>query len=203
VPIPSDLATLPPLERPKRADARRNFDALLAAAREALRETNGEASLEEIARRAGVGIGTLYRHFPTRRDLLEAVFRDQVEALVDEAYGLLDAPDPGDALGVWLRFVVAQSTTSKGVGMAVMRVLAEDAPTLKHSCHHVIRAAGGALLARAQEVGAVRTDLDVDDLLHLVHGVCVATEHAADQHAKAEQLLEVVLAGVRAPAPRA
>src|SRR6478609_131835 len=93
------------IQRPKRADARRNYDALVAAAREAFTERDQSASLEDIARRAGVGIGTLYRHFPTRADLIEAVYVEEVEALCRSADDLVDAP-PWDALVGWLhRFI--------------------------------------------------------------------------------------------------
>jgi AcrR family transcriptional regulator len=91
--------------RPKRADARRNYDKLIAAAREAFTERDSSASLEDIARRAGVGIGTLYRHFPTRTDLIEAVYVEEVETLCRSADDLRDAP-PWDALVGWLhRFI--------------------------------------------------------------------------------------------------
>ena len=95
------------LQRPKRADARRNYERLLAAASAVFTERAADdASLEEIARRAGVGIGTLYRHFPTRQALLEAVYRDQVTALCARAGELASTEPPGRALTLWLRAVV-------------------------------------------------------------------------------------------------
>src|SRR5215217_7437346 len=94
----------PLLERPKRADARRNYDKLIAAARDAFAELGTSASLEEIARRAGVGIGTLYRHFPSRQDLLEAVYVEEVEEVCQSAEELGELP-PWEALAAWLHRV--------------------------------------------------------------------------------------------------
>ena len=96
---PTDVATFAP--RPKRADALRNYEKLLAAAREEFAAEGTGATLEDVARRAGVGIGTLYRHFPTRQDLLEAVYLDEVQAICDSAEKYLDQP-PLEALTGWL-----------------------------------------------------------------------------------------------------
>src|SRR5580692_276569 len=100
----STTRTAPSADRPMRADARRNSELLLARAADAIAERGADdVSLEEIARRAGVGIGTLYRHFPTRHSLLEAVFRDQVEAMARQAEDLRSSPAPASALEEWLR----------------------------------------------------------------------------------------------------
>src|SRR5207248_1406973 len=103
-----------PVQRPKRADAARNYDALLAAARDAFTERGAQASLEDIARRAGVGIGTLYRHFATRQALLEAVYYEEVEAICRAAEGLGDR-EPWDALTAWLRSFAGYATTKKAL----------------------------------------------------------------------------------------
>src|SRR5258705_12908209 len=96
-------ATPLPTRRPTRADARRNFDRLVTAAREAFAEHGTATSLEEIARRAGVGIGTLYRHFPSRSALLEAVYVDEIQSVCDRAYGFADRLGPFEALAAWLK----------------------------------------------------------------------------------------------------
>src|SRR5689334_7457581 len=102
------------LTRPKRADARRNYDALVAAAREAFTERDQNASLEEIARRAGVGIGTLYRHFPTRPDLIQAVYVEEVEALAQAAEDVAGL-EPWDALIKWLHGFVGYIATKQAL----------------------------------------------------------------------------------------
>src|SRR5215211_9158990 len=105
--MPTAQSEIAPLvERPKRADARRNYDKLIAAARDAFAEHGTSASLEEIARRAEVGIGTLYRHFPSRQELLEAVYVEEVEGVCRRADELTDLP-PWEALAEWLHRVVA------------------------------------------------------------------------------------------------
>ncbi len=102
-------------QRPMRADARRNYERLVATATAAFAERGAEASLDDIARRAGVGSGTLYRHFPTRQALLEAVYRDQVEELCSQARELLASPSPGDAFATWLRAMASYMTTKRGL----------------------------------------------------------------------------------------
>jgi AcrR family transcriptional regulator len=157
------------VRRPQRADARRNFDALLAAAREVFAEAGASASLEEVARRAGVGIGTLYRNFPTRQDLFEAVYIDEVDALAQVAEELGDL-DPWEALVVWLRRFVGYATTKR----AIYEALNQDAAMFA-SCRQVIYAAGTPLLQGAQEAGKARADVDFQDVLHLINGVSGAT----------------------------
>jgi AcrR family transcriptional regulator len=190
-------------ERPMRADARRNRQRLLAAARTAFTEHGAEASLDDIARRAGVGSGTLYRHFPTRQALVEAVYRDQVEALCTRGYELLDTLPPDDALAAWLRALADYVTTKRGLATAMKAIMDDQGSQVFASCKQALYAAARALLTRAQETGTVRADADVDDLLRLVHAIAVATEQAPDG---GERLLSLVMDGLRhqeaaAPAP--
>src|SRR3954471_15202336 len=112
---PADL-----LRRPKRADARRNYDKLVAAATEAFTEHGTDASLEDIARRAGVGIGTLYRHFPNRTALMGAVFQGEMNALLTRSRELAKAPQPCTALVDWLRAIVQHASTYRGLAQALM-----------------------------------------------------------------------------------
>ena len=135
---------------PMRADARRNRDLLLSAALAAFTEHGADdVSLEEIARRAGVGIGTLYRHFPTRQDLLEAVYRDQVEALCARAADLLGEPSPADALATWLRAMIAFSTTKRSLVTSMLATM-DKTSEIFSACSTVIRQAVESLLVRAR-----------------------------------------------------
>ena len=140
--------------RPKRADARRNYDKLIAAAREAFTERDSSASLEDIARRAGVGIGTLYRHFPTRTDLIEAVYVEEVEALCRSADDLSDAP-PWDALVGWLHRFIGYVATKHALAEELFAVADRDSEVFK-TCRGAFYGAGEPLLRRGQEAGAVR-----------------------------------------------
>jgi AcrR family transcriptional regulator len=179
-----------------RADARRNYERLVATAREAFTEHGLDATLDDIARRAAVGPGTLYRHFPTRESLLAAVYRDDVDALAARAGELARTRPPEEALAVWLRLQLDYIKHKRGLGAAVKAMLGADSATLAW-CRDTLRAAMGTLLANAQEVGVVRTDVDAADVLRLVHGVGTAAESAPEQ---ADRLLSIVLDGLR---PRA
>ncbi len=176
-----------------RADARRNYARLLAAAREAYTEHGTDARLDDVARRAGVGPGTLYRHFPTRETLLAAVYRDDVEALAVEANRLAETFPPAQALERWLRLQLDYVKVKRGLGAAVKAMLGTDSETLAY-CRDTMRGAAGGLLARAQAVGQVRADVDAGDVMRLVHGVAMATETAPED---ADRLLSIVLAGLR------
>ncbi|MFC9704114.1 helix-turn-helix domain-containing protein [Streptomyces sp. NPDC056943] len=194
--MPKDAATPP--HRPMRADARRNLDKIVAAAGAVIAERGAEASLEEVARRAGVGSATLHRHFPSRQALLEAVFKDRVEALCAKAYDLLadpdPDPDPGQDLATWLHAVAAHAVANRGLGASLMR---DADPALGETCHDMITTAGDALLARARAAGAVRPEVTVTRLLKLVGAIALATEQEADGPAEAGLLLGIALDGVR------
>ena len=183
--------------RPMRADAQRNYTKLLDAASAAFLEHGADdVSLEEIARRAGVGIGTLYRHFPTRQALLEAVYRDQVELLEARAHELIEAESPGDALADWLRALMKFSSTKHTLISALLATHGKDSELLS-SCGLVIRGAADALLARAQEAGVVRPDADSGDLIRLVHAVNIATQRGPADPGQADRMLALILDGLR------
>src|SRR5215468_1982997 len=178
---------LPP---PMRADARRNRELLLAAALAAFTERGADdTSLEEIARRAGVGIGTLYRHFPGRTALLEAVYTDQVAALCQRA-----DESPGAALAAWMRELAEFSATKQNLTSALAADYDKNAPVFS-ACRDDLLAAATALLTRAQQAGAVRPDVQPLDLLRLSHGVAAATARADDAE-QAERLLSLMLNGM-------
>lgn len=179
-----------------RADARRNYDRLLAAALAAFSEQGADtASLEEIARRAGVGIGTLYRHFPTRQALLEAVYRDQVEALGLRAAKLMLAESPGAALAEWLRALVTFGGTKRSLTTALLETLDKESELLS-SAGAVLRESTTALLDRAQQAGVARADVKGTDVLRLAHGVSMAAEWAPGDPGQAERMLTLVIDGL-------
>jgi AcrR family transcriptional regulator len=178
--------------RPKRADARRNYEKLLTAAREAFAEAGMGASLEDIARRAGVGIGTLYRHFPTRQDLFESVYVDEVEALCRTADELADLP-PWDALAGWLRRFVTYTATKRAIAEALNHKSAVFGSGWK-----LVNAAGEPLLRRAQDSGEARPDSSFDDVLRLVGGV---TMYPFADPAQLERVLTMALDGIRVRPP--
>jgi len=166
----------PDEQRPLRADAQRNYQRLVSAASAAFADHGADdASLEEIARRAGVGIGTLYRHFPNRQALLEAVYRDQVEVLAGRAERLSGADDPAAALQEWLRALVSFSRTKRSLTSALLTTLDKDSELIS-ACSRQIREAATSLLTRAQDAGAVRADASATDLLRLVHAISIAVE---------------------------
>jgi AcrR family transcriptional regulator len=192
---PTDPTTVS--RRPKRADALRNYDKLISAAREAFAQDGTSASLEDIARRAGVGIGTLYRHFPTRPDLLEAVYVDEVEAICRSADDLADLP-PWDALAFWLHRFVGFAATKRALTEELVASMDPDADVFR-SCGASIYAAGQALLERAQQAGVVRADTDFMDVGKLVGGIAVIRTAEPEQ---IERILDMALDGLR-PRPAA
>ncbi|MGW1721495.1 TetR/AcrR family transcriptional regulator [Streptomyces sp. NPDC002306] len=175
-------------QRPHRKDAARNYDALLAAAREAFAEHGAEASLEDIARRAGVGIATLYRNFPTRRALFESVYADEVNELCRVAREVA-GQEPWQALTAWLSRFAGYLVTKRAVREAL-----EDESGIFLACRDSMYAAGGPLFERAQRAGAARPDMDFGDLLRLIAGV-TATTFVDD--AQRDRVLAIALDGVR------
>lgn len=170
-----------------RADALRNRAAIVAVAGAVVAEQGATASLEEIARRAGVGSATLHRHFPDRYALLEAVFTDRVTVLCRYATDLLAAA-PGTGLVTWLRAVVAHATANRGLGAVL--VAHGD---LGSRCHAEITSAGQALLTRAQQAGAARPGAAIDDLLALANAISLAGQ---DDPARADRLVDLLVTGL-------
>ncbi|MFE7277133.1 TetR/AcrR family transcriptional regulator [Streptomyces sp. NPDC057623] len=187
----------PASPRAMRADARRNYERLLTEARSAFAERGTDASLEDVARRAGVGIGTLYRHFPNRDALLSAIFEDAVGDLLTRSHELLDAPEPCAALVTWLREMVTHAGEYRGLARSLMSVSYDRTSALAR-CSDPIREAGGALLARAQEAGRVRQDVAIADLLQLTHAIALAAEETPGDPGLADRLLMLTLRGLRA-----
>ncbi|MBO0873803.1 MAG: TetR/AcrR family transcriptional regulator [Pseudonocardia sp.] len=178
---------------PRRSDARRNYQRLLAAAGDLFSERGPDAPLDEIAKRAGVGNATLYRHFPTRRDLLVAVCVGDVEALCRHGNELRATLPPADALAEWLWAFIEHITAKQGLATALLTGRDEDSAVIA-ACQRAINATGATLLEAAQVAGTVRADLDLGDLLRLVNAIAIAVE--PDGGHGAEHLLSLVLDGI-------
>jgi AcrR family transcriptional regulator len=181
--------------RPMRADARRNYDLLVVAARAVFAEQGGGASMEAIAKQAGVGVGTLYRHFPKRIDIVEAVYRDDVDALVATADRGLTDFEPWAALEAWLRAYVDYGR-SKRTFLNELHEAFEKNPDLKPASRDRIWDACERVLRRAQDAGAARSDIDGADLMQLVSPMCMNSTLTAEQ---GDRLLAMVLDGLRPP----
>jgi len=181
--------------RPMRADARRNYDLLVVAARAVFAEQGGGASMEAIAKQAGVGVGTLYRHFPKRIDIVEAVYRDDVDALVATADRGLTDLEPWAALEAWLRAYVDYGR-SKRTFLNELHEAFEKNPDLKPASRDRIWDACERVLRRAQDAGAARSDIDGADLMQLVSPMCMNSTLTAEQ---GDRLLAMVLDGLRPP----
>ena len=181
------------VHRPHRADAARNFDALLAAARVAFAEHGSRAPLEDIARGAGVGVGTLYRNFPSRQHLLSAVYLGEVEQLCSVADEVAELP-AWDALVTWLRRVVGHQVTKRTMWEGLDSDL-----EMFYAGRDALLAAAEPLLARAQAEGEVRPDTDLGDVLRLVLGITLG--QCVDE-VQFERVFALALDGIRAAGKR-
>ncbi|MFG1966584.1 TetR/AcrR family transcriptional regulator [Nonomuraea sp. NPDC049028] len=181
--------------RAMRADAQRNRARLLAAASAAFARAGVEASLDDIARDADVGSGTLYRHFPTREALVEAVLDNRYQALATAATELQAERSPHEALAAWLKLFVDHLMTYRGLAATVTTALHNETPPSDSACH-AMRAAAYELVATAQRDGAVRDDIDASTILRLAAGVAWAHEQAPADRAGIGQMLAVLMDGL-------
>lgn len=182
--------------RPRRADARRNYEQLVEQAKIAFAEFGVDASLDEIARRAGVASGTLYRHFPTRLDLIEAVLAEQIAQLVDLGRRLLTAEDEFDALSTWLRAALRHGLTYRGLSAAVMDSALDHENGPVSTWHAQMFEAGAALLARARQTGVIVSDANDADVLKMIGAIAWAAQGTPDSSAQADRLLALLLNGL-------
>jgi AcrR family transcriptional regulator len=180
------------LQRPKRADARRNYEKVLAAAREAFAEGGESTSLEGIARRAGVGIGTLYRHFPNRQALLEALYVGEVEEVCRSAEQFANA-EPWAALEGWFERLIAYIGTKQALAHELLNYLDKDA-ALFQVCRTSLWEAGEPLLKRAQEAGVVRPDVSIAEVIQMVVGIAKIPTSDPQQ---TEHMVRIALDGLR------
>jgi AcrR family transcriptional regulator len=178
----------------RRADAERNRGKILAAARTAFADPDAEVSMAEISRRAGVGMATLYRNFPGRQELLEALYTDEVDA-VCQAAETIGGETPGAALVAWLHRFFAFSTSKRHIAAELLKQTDRSNPLFKNNRSRVI-AAGRPLLAAAQHAGEVRDDLSLEQTLDMI--VAIATIHGDTGYTG--PILQTVLDGLRPPA---
>jgi AcrR family transcriptional regulator len=177
-----------------RADARKNYDQLLAVARDVVTGEGADASLRDIARKAGVGVGTLYRHFPTREVLLEALLRAGFDELAQRAKQLALQDDAGSALVTWLREAVGMTHKYSGAIALMVAAISDEDSALHVSCT-ALRAAGTQLLVRAQTKGMARHDMDGNDLFALIS----ALAWLADQPPlvpRADHLFDIIASAI-------
>ncbi|MGK4595801.1 TetR/AcrR family transcriptional regulator [Amycolatopsis sp. w19] len=182
--------------RPMRADARRNYERIVAVAKEAFTADGVDVPADDIAKRAGVGAGTLYRHFPTRDKLIEAVYRDEIDGLAQQAYDLLDELPPGKALETWLATHVIYVVEKHGLAMT-LKASVDAGSEVFGWCQSRLRAASDTIVKAAQEEGVLRPDVTGTDILRLGHGVGSAASKASEEDTK--RLLAIVLDGLRVP----
>ena len=180
-----------------RADAQRNREKLLVAAVDAFTREGPDVTLESVAKAAGVGIGTLYRHFPTRESLVEAAYRNELSRLCDAAPELAGTLPPDRALRAWMDRFLDYMTTKHGMADALRAVIASGGNPYAHSRDRMITALGG-LLTAGVSAGVIRPDVAVDDVLVALSGVTLAAGKP-DQRAQAGRLLDLLLDGLRAP----
>src|SRR5699024_6092985 len=177
-----------------RSDARKNYDHLLTVARDAIIEHGVDASLRDIARRAEVGLGTLYRHFPTREALLEALLRTSLDKLTHEAGELETSDAPDEALVSWLRDAVSFTHSYSGVVDLMAAALADSDSALHASCAS-LRSAGARLLARAQDERLARADMDGTDLFGLIGALAWLGDQPAFAP-RGDHLFEVIASAI-------
>jgi AcrR family transcriptional regulator len=182
-------------DRPLRADAQRNRDLLLASAVRLFSENGLDATLDAIAKDAGVGIGTLYRHFPTREALIEAAYRNELAVVCDAAPDLLASLPPEEATRAWMDRFIDYMTTKFGMAEALRAVIASGGNPYAHSRGRLVSSIE-ALLEATAAVGAIRTDVEADDVLVSLSGVALAAG-APSQRDQAGRLLDLLMDGLR------
>ena len=177
-----------------RADAKKNYEHLLATAQKALLEQGADLSMRDIARQADVGVGTLYRHFPTKEALLDALLRSSFEDLAARADGLRESKKSHTALVAWLEEIIAFTHAHRGILEPMMSAIEDPDSALHESCVR-LKTAGAALLRRAQEDGTARPDLDGAELFDLIAALAWLREQPA--HAgRAARLFSIVSSAV-------
>jgi AcrR family transcriptional regulator len=191
-----DLVDEAEVARPLRADAKRNYERLVTAARQVFAQEGGGASMEAIAKEAGVGIGTLYRHFPKRIDVVEAVYREDVDELTTVAESASATMEPWPALVAWLEAFVRYAMGKKRF-LNELHEAFEKNPDLRSASRERIVSALGLVLTPAQEAGVVRTDVDAPDLMQLLGSRCMSATLTPDQSGR---LLLMIEDGLRPPA---
>jgi AcrR family transcriptional regulator len=182
-------------ERPMRADARRNYERIVATAKDLFTAEGADVPLDDVAKKAGVGAGTLYRHFPTREKLFEAVYREEITVLADRAFVLHDELGPWEALEAWLLAQVTWVVERHKLATILKESIDAGSETFVY-CQKHLREATGTLVEAAQEAGLVRQDVTGADVLRLGHGAGMAVRNCTPEDGK--RVLDVILDGLRA-----
>jgi AcrR family transcriptional regulator len=180
-------------ERPKRADARRNRELLVAAARAVFSDQGAGAPMEAIAKEAGVGVGTLYRHFPHRLDLVEAVYESDVEELASTARRVIEELEPGSAVDAFFDAFVRYAQTKQAL-LGELQQAFEKRPELRSHCRELIESSFDLVIERAKQAGAIRPDVSGSDVMQLVAPVCTNSSLGAGE---SERLVRMILDGLR------
>ena len=188
---PADSASA---DRRPRADAVRNRDLLITAAAEAFAARGADVPLEDIARNAGVGIGTLYRHFPTRELLVEAVYRHEIDVLCERADQLLESMPPEQALAEWMQLFVVHVATKRGM-LSLLKPMLSTNPNFSDQTRGRATAAATKLLEAGVAAGTIRADVNGGDLLRAVGGICMSTDQ--ERSAASERLVGLLFDGLR------
>ncbi|WP_283193836.1 TetR/AcrR family transcriptional regulator [Rhizobium sp. AN80A] len=188
-------------EQPRlRADAQRNRAKLVEVASKAFAERGTDVSLEEIARRAGVGIGTLYRHFPTREHLVEIVYRRELELLASAAVELLAEKAPDIALDEWMHRFVSYMAAKRGMASSLKLLFTSNAALFTEGTTRVT-AAFDKLLRAAIEAGTVKDDLEASDVLYTLFGI-YSIPDTPDWRERAHRIVRLIMDGLRKHTPR-
>ncbi|MGE6738708.1 TetR/AcrR family transcriptional regulator [Allorhizobium pseudoryzae] len=191
-----ELASPEPEKAPRlRADARRNRDRLIQAAAEAFAERGAGASLEDIAKRAGVGIGTLYRHFPTREHLVEVVYRRELELLAEAAEHLAAEKAPDEALEDWMYRFVNYMATKRGMANSLKLLIVSNAALFSDGSA-LLRGAFAALIAKAIKAGTIRSDVETEDVLHALSSI-YSIPDTPQWRERANRLIGLLMDGLR------
>lgn len=193
--------TARPTVRPLRADAQRNRDRLIEVATAAFTESGVDVALEDVARRAEVGIGTLYRHFPTREALVMAVYRKQIDDLEVAAQQLPLSHGPAEALRTWMRGFVEYGAVKRGLVVLLRTMMDTDSDLFDHA-RTTLRESAESLMTAAAGAGEIRPDFSAGDVIRALGGICMATDRP-DAGATALALVDLVFDGLRYGAPAA
>ena len=184
-----------PKGRQQRADACRNHDRLLEAAAAAFAAKGAEVPLEEVAKGAGVGIATLYRHFPTRDSLIAAVYRHEVDLLCQQADDLLATLPPDEALAAWMQLFVRHVARKRGMATALKSMMGAGATTIFEQSRGRAVAAASKLVEAGAAAGTIRADIDGSDLLRAIGGICMSTDQ--ERADASERLVGLLFDGLR------
>jgi AcrR family transcriptional regulator len=185
--------------KPLRADAKRNYDRLIESAQRLFKEQGTDASLDEIARRADVGIGTLYRHFPSREHLVAAVLEEHLRHMHAMTLEMLSDPDadPRASLVLWSRHLLKHAVTYRATGSTLVAALDDGDHADWATTLHIVKQDGAQLLARAQAAGAVRDDIEIGDLARMLHGIAMSIDRAPDKMVCGSRLFDICIRGIQ------